>query len=371
MWRWAKIQNSSYISINIILANITAMPRKKSTKQNLLSLHNKDDKGKLLTYEDSLGDFLKIIGKYKVLDSEEQKELSRTIRVAMQLIEDNPSLNLSLRSVSATPLQAQSLNIPLDTLNSILLKAYKAKEKLIVTNLRLVVLIAKPYIKRKTCNLSLIDLIQEGSVGLNRAAEKFDPERGYKFSTYASWWIKQAIGRALQQYSRTIKLPVMVYNKVNKLEQLKRKFLEDHGRPPTSKELSQLMKLSLKDLEKLHQVSQPISSLDVPANYKLSSNKSSCTIADLIESSENNDSKLSNADYETTVDTILSSLPPRERELLCLLRGLQGYPLTSPHKVAQLANLSVERVKQIEKECLTKLAFVCNHYNITSDILRA
>lgn len=348
------------------------MPRKKSTKQNLLNLHTRDDKGKLITYEreDSLGDFLKIIGKYKVLSSEEQRELSRTIRKAMQLIEDNPSLNLSLRSMSASASQAKQLNIPLEELNSIILKAYKAKEKLIVTNLRLVVLIAKPYIKRKTCNLSLIDLIQEGSVGLNRAAEKFDPERGYKFSTYASWWIKQAIGRAIQQYSRTIKLPVMVYNKVNKLELIKRKFLVDEGRLPTVKELADKMKITVKDLEKLHQVSQPISSLDVPANYKISTNKSSCTVSDLIESPENNDSKLANADYETAVDIILTSLPERERELLSMLRGLQGFPLTPPHKVAEYYNLSVERVKQIEKECLTKLAVVCIHYNISSDVLR-
>jgi RNA polymerase primary sigma factor len=348
------------------------MPRKKSTKQNLLSLHTKSDSGKLIVWEDSLGDFLKTIGKHKVLDSEEQKELSRTIRKAMEIIENNPSINLSLKSVSATKEQADYLNIPLDELNTIINRAKHAKEKLIVTNLRLVVLIAKPYIKRKTCNLSLIDLVQEGSVGLNRAAEKFDPERGYKFSTYASWWIKQAIGRAIQQYSRTIKLPVMVYNKVNKLEQIRRKFFEETGRAPTVKELADRMKMTVEELEKLHEQSQPISSLDVPANYKLTNNnKLSCTIGELIESTENNNDKLCKADYEVAVDKILESLPARERELICMLRGLQGFPLTPPLEVAKHYGLSVERVKQIEKECLTKLAVVCSHYNLTKDILHS
>lgn len=349
--------------------NITAMPRKKSTEQTLLNLHTKDDNGKILVWEDSLGDFLKVIGKYSVLDCEEQKELSRTIRVAMNIIESNPSANLSLRCTTPTQQQADYLNIPLQELTSIIVKAYRAKEKLIVTNLRLVVLIAKPYIKRKTCNLSLIDLIQEGSVGLNRAAEKFDPELGYKFSTYASWWIKQAIGRAIQQYSRTIKLPVMVYNKVNRLEQTKRKFIEEKGRSPTLKELSLAMKLSENEILKLHQQSQPISSLDVPANYKLTTKSSSVTVGELIESSENNNEKLSQADYEVTVSKILLSLPEREREILSMLRGLQGFPLTPPSKVAELYGLTPERVKQIEKECLVKLSVVCSHFNITSNIL--
>ena len=223
-----------------------------------------------------------------------------------------------------------------------------AKNALIEHNLRLVVSIAKRY---RGCGIAFLDLIQEGNLGLIKATEKFEVSIGYRFSTYATWWIRQSIGKALADQSRTIRIPGHVLELLRKMKKASTTFFEENFREPTEKELSKILGVEIEKIKVAKDMSQAVTSLDTP----IGDDEEDC-IGDLIaDDSEGIFSQVIGSEKEKILDNVLNTLSEREAEILKMRFGFKMDKPKTLEEVGEILNLSKERIRQLEGKALRKL----------------
>jgi len=279
--------------------------------------------------------------------SEEEKGRRKREREVDLLEISNDSVRMYLSEIGRVPLIDAKKEVELA--RRIRKGDASAKQQLAEANLRLVVSIAKKYIGR---GLSFLDLIQEGNIGLFRAVEKFDPERGFKFSTYATWWIRQAITRAIADQARTIRIPVHMVETINKLTHTQRRLVQELGREPTVEELAVEMEMDIKKVRHIQKISQDIISLESPVGSEEDSK-----LGDFIEDEEAvNPFEATNRQLrKENVHSMLEFLTPRERKIIEMRFGLKDGIGHTLEEVGKEFGVTRERIRQIEAKVLQKM----------------
>lgn len=274
-----------------------------------------------ISIDDPVKMYLKEIGALPLLTSEEEIVLAKTVEAGMR--------------ADAAPEEKEA--------------ALDAKRELADRNLRLVVSIAKKYLGR---GLQFLDLIQEGNLGLLKAVDKFDYTKGYKFSTYATWWIRQAITRAIADQARTIRVPVHMVETINKLNRISRQLLQENGREATNEELAKAMGVSLAKVREVKKIAQDPISLETPIGEKEDSH-----LGDFIEDHEAiaPDDAAGSILLREQIEELLTGLTERERQVLELRFGLKDGKTRTLEEVGKYFDVTRERIRQIEGKALSKL----------------
>ncbi len=294
-----KVQEASPLVKKVVRDEVTKEELEKATKPS-------DD------LPDAVQMYLKEIGRTPLLTSKEEKELAKRIERGDE----------------------------------------SARQKLIQANLRLVVSIAKRYVNRSP-HLSILDLIQEGNIGLSRAVDKFDYHKGFKFSTYATWWIRQAVTRALADYSRTIRIPVHMVETITKYTQTKRRLMQELGREPLSEEIATEMGMDVAKVHYIQKISQEVISLESPVG----DDDEDSTLSDFIkdETSMSPDQLANLALLKDQIQEVLVDLTERERKILSMRFGLDDEIPHTLEEVGKVFGVTRERIRQIEAKALQKI----------------
>ena len=282
---------------------------------------------------------------------EEEAEAQTGSGSAVVYLDDDvadDSVRLYLREIGKIPLLNSEEELKLAY--EIKAGSKKAKDKMAEANMRLVVSIAKRYVGR---GLDLLDLIQEGNTGLLRAVEKFDPDKGFKFSTYATWWIRQAITRAIADQARTIRIPVHMVETINKLLRTQRRLTQELNREPSNEEIAKEMEIEVDKVEHIMKIKQDISSLDA----SIRDDEEDSVLSDFIEDEDTITPEMSatNQLLKEQVKEILSALTEREQKILKLRFGLEDGKQHTLEEVGQEFSVTRERIRQIEAKALAKL----------------
>ena len=294
-----------------------------------------DDIGTETTIDDSVKIYLKQIGQVALLSGDEETKLAVQMRDAQEAKQslENPDLTPEAR----------------EGYESVVKQGNKARKRLIEANLRLVVSIAKKYVNK---GMQFLDLIQEGNMGLMKAVEKFDYTKGFKFSTYATWWIKQSITRAIADQARTIRIPVHMVETINKAGRVSRQLLQELGREPTPEEIAEKMGVPVEKINEIQKISQDPVSLEKPIGEEEDSK--------MIDFIEDNDTPSPSALSEATMlndklNEVLATLTPRENEVIRRRYGLDDGKPKTLEEVGREFNVTRERIRQIEAKALRKL----------------
>ena len=297
---------------------------------------------------DMVRTYLHEIGRVPLLSHEQEIILGKQVQKMMGILEAKAAW-VETHSEEPTDTQlSEHLGFELDEFKMALDHGQRAKRKMIEANLRLVVSVAKKYQKR---NLELLDLIQEGTLGLERGVEKFDPTRGYKFSTYAYWWIRQAITRAIAQQARTIRLPIHITEKLNKIKKAQRELSQRLGRSATPTEIAEELKIEPAQIREYLTISRQPISLDL----RVGDNQDT-ELQDLLEDDGQSPEQFTAREsLRADVNKLLGELTPQQREILTLRFGLDNGKELSLAKVGQRLSLSRERVRQLERQALDYL----------------
>ncbi|HCH34064.1 MAG: RNA polymerase sigma factor RpoD [Candidatus Saccharibacteria bacterium GW2011_GWC2_48_9] len=292
--------------------------------------------------DDSVRLYLREIGKIPLLNSEDELTLAQEIVANREELEE---VNAKLKDESTTPAERSKLKTRVTKLS-------KPKDKMAEANMRLVVSIAKRYSGR---GLDFLDLIQEGNTGLLRAVEKFDPDKGFKFSTYATWWIRQAITRAIADQARVIRIPVHMVETINKLLRTQRRMTQELNREPTMEELSKELEMEPSKIEYVMKIKQDIHSLD--AGVGRDGDEEDSVLGDFIEDEDSTtpEESASSQLLKEQVQSVLSTLSEREQKIVKMRFGLENGKSHTLEEVGQEFAVTRERIRQIEAKALAKL----------------
>ncbi|NES82295.1 MAG: RNA polymerase sigma factor RpoD [Moorea sp. SIO2B7] len=332
-----------------MLETVAEPVAKKTRKRKVSNTTRRRESSKKKPYtEDSIRIYLQEIGRIRLLRAEEEIELARKIAELLQLERVREDLMDRLERIPDDREWANEVDMDLSEFRRRLFLGRRAKDKMVQSNLRLVVSIAKKYMNR---GLSFQDLIQEGSLGLIRAAEKFDHEKGYKFSTYATWWIRQAITRAIADQSRTIRLPVHLYETISRIKKTTKILSQEMGRKPTEEEIATSMEMTIEKLRFIAKSAQLPISLETPIGKEEDSR-----LGDFIEADgETPEDQVSKNLLREDLENVLNTLSPRERDVLRLRYGLDDGRMKTLEEIGQTFNVTRERIRQIEAKALRKL----------------
>ena len=301
-----------------------------------------------VSVEDPVRMYLKEIGKVPLLSADEEIELAQKMEAGSVAVEKIPLLKERLAETGDEQ-EKEEIQAEIKALQLDVDRGSDAKKRLAEANLRLVVSIAKRYVGR---GMLFLDLIQEGNLGLIKAVEKFDYRKGYKFSTYATWWIRQAITRSIADQARTIRIPVHMVETINKLIRVSRQLLQELGREPTPEEIAEEMKMPVERVREILKISQEPVSLETPIGEEEDSH-----LGDFIK----DDNVPVPADAATftllkeQLEEVLGTLTEREQKVLTLRFGLEDGRARTLEEVGKEFNVTRERIRQIEAKALRKL----------------